>query len=309
MAGFLNRMINGNPNKPEFTPDMLPKNRFELFWEMLKLNFLNLIKANLSYALFTIPMWIWIWMHFQVLISFLDGGAAEGEAIQQFLLYFYIFLLGMIPCLAISGLAKPALKYLTRNWARDDHAYPWADFWYAFKQNWKQGLIMGICNGLLFAMGGFVLYFYYIMSANNSIFAVLQVLLVVVCAIYIMMNLYIWPMLVTYDMKLKDVLRNSMIIAIGRLPFSVLYCVITLVPMVICLFFPIACLYYFVIGYALHSFINASYTNGAFDKYINSRIEGAEVNKGLRPVEEDEYEYVDIDDIDDIDDEDDDNED
>ena len=50
-----------------------------------------------------------------------------------------------------------------------------------------------------------------------------------------------------------------------------------------------------MIGYAFHAFLNVSYTNGAFDKYLNTRIEGAEVGKGLRKEEEDEYEYVDID--------------
>ncbi|MEG2314742.1 MAG: hypothetical protein RSC91_00915, partial [Clostridia bacterium] len=46
-------------------------------------------------------------------------------------------------------------------------------------------------------------------------------------------------------------------------------------------------LYYIVLGFSLSRFVAASYTNGVFDRYINNRIEGAEVNRGLY-VEEDE---------------------
>ena len=40
-------------------------------------------------------------------------------------------------------------------------------------------------------------------------------------------------------------------------------------------------MYYILFGYAFSRFITASYTNAQFDKYINSRIEGAKVNQGL----------------------------
>ena len=48
--------------------------------------------------------------------------------------------------------------------------------------------------------------------------------------------------------------------------------------------------YYMLIGFALSRFITASYTNAVFDKYINSRIEGAKVNQGLRTPDDDEDE-------------------
>ena len=50
-----------------------------------------------------------------------------------------------------------------------------------------------------------------------------------------------------------------------------------------------ALIWYFIIGYALASFVNCSYTNSAFDKYFNSRIEGAQVGQGMRKAEEDEF--------------------
>ena len=50
--------------------------------------------------------------------------------------------------------------------------------------------------------------------------------------------------------------------------------------------------YYFIIGFAMSRFITASFTNAVFDKYINSQIEGAVVNRGLNtdPDDDDDYE-------------------
>ena len=51
----------------------------------------------------------------------------------------------------------------------------------------------------------------------------------------------------------------------------------------------ILCAYYMLVGFGLSRFITASYTNAVFDRFINSRIEGAKVNQGLRQ-EDDEAE-------------------
>jgi hypothetical protein len=44
--------------------------------------------------------------------------------------------------------------------------------------------------------------------------------------------------------------------------------------------------WYLLIGFSLSRFVTASYTNGQFDKFINPRIEGAQVNRGLSEEED-----------------------
>ena len=48
--------------------------------------------------------------------------------------------------------------------------------------------------------------------------------------------------------------------------------------------------YYLFIGFTLSRFVTASYTNAQFDKFINSRIEGAQVNRGLAEEDDEDYE-------------------
>ena len=44
----------------------------------------------------------------------------------------------------------------------------------------------------------------------------------------------------------------------------------------------ILAVYYVLFGFSLYQFLAASYANACFDRFLNPRIEGADVNKGLR---------------------------
>jgi len=94
-------------------------------------------------------------------------------------------------------------------------------------------------------------------------------------------------MMVTYEMSFKTLVRNSFIMVLGRLPFSLLIWAPSIaIPLVVALFVPygvvVVGLIYAVIGFSLTYFIYASYANSCFDRYLNPRIEGAQVNMGLR---------------------------
>ena len=43
-----------------------------------------------------------------------------------------------------------------------------------------------------------------------------------------------------------------------------------------------------LIGFALARFVYASFTNGVFDRFINSHMAGVEINRGLAKEEDEE---------------------
>ena len=284
----------GKSNRPDFTPDMMPKNRFELFFEMLKLNLFNLFKINCLYFIFWIPFWIWSWLNLNVFLNSYqqDPTAFANDG------YLMVYLAGSALCLTITGPGKCAMKYLTRNIARDEHIWLWSDFIAAIKANWKQGLALSVLNSFLLFTVTYGVYFYNVMAASTGsyIYLFMQVILIVLACIYMMMNLYAWPMMVTYELKFSQVLRNSLVLAVGRLPQSILFGLLTALPVLIAVIWMPALIWYFIIGYALASFVNCSYTNAVFDKFFNTRIEGAEVGQGmLKPEDDDEWEDLDPD--------------
>ncbi|MBQ3079831.1 MAG: DUF624 domain-containing protein [Clostridia bacterium] len=206
-----------------------------------------------------------------------------------------LILLVMIPLIALAGIGSTGQMYVLRNWARDEHSFMWSDYKATIKSNWKQGLVIGLLNGLSI----YIFYIAYItygdMAAKSGWFFVIpQMLMVMLLVIWWMMNEIIFPMMVTYDMKIRQLIRNSAIMVIARLPYSILILIGSLVPAVIGLCLPIQfsmifiVLFYGLIGFSLTGFLYASYANSLFDRFLNPRIEGAEVNKGLREAEEDD---------------------
>lgn len=135
-------------------------------------------------------------------------------------------------------------------------------------------------------------------STQSAVMIVPQVLVLMVGVIWYLALTYMHPLIVSYKLKLKDVLRNGVLLAIARLPMSVGIRLLHCVPMIIGVglaFFisPMYCVlglfaYYLIIGFSLSRFVTASYTNAVFDRFINSKIEGAVVNRGLNTEEDDD---------------------
>ncbi len=205
-------------------------------------------------------------------------------------------LLIMIPLIALAGIGSTGQMYVLRNWARDEHAFLWSDYKDAISKNWKQGLAIGFLNGLSIYIC-YVAFITYgdMASTTNQFFVIPQMLMVMLLAIWWMMNEVIFAMMVTYDFKIRHLIRNSAIMVIARLPMSVLILLICIAPVLISMLFMqysilILVLFYGLFGFALTGFVCASYANSCFDRFLNPRIEGAEVNKGLRPAEEDDDE-------------------
>ena len=204
--------------------------------------------------------------------------------------------------IAITGPFTAGVCYVTRNWARDEHAFVWTDFKDAVKANWKIPLVLSTITGLMPLILYTGLDFYGTNTAGSLIWYIPIILLGMIGFIWTLGITYMHPLTVTYDLKLKDVIRNGFLLGIARLPFSIGIRLLHCVPALICasasilfgLNFVIAIMilggYYILIGFALSRFITASYTNAVFDRYINQRIAGAKVNQGMKEPEDDDYE-------------------
>ncbi len=304
MSGLFNAYYYGKAGKADFTPEQLPKTRVQLFFSMLRVRFSGLVGLNLLYFLFSLPTVLWTGLNVMAIMSgsgvdletgeMLAGTAASGNAS----VYMFQWLLGMIPCMMISSIGRMGLALPLRNWARDDHSFVMSDIKDTIKGNWKQALVLGFISGFSLLVA-YICYMYYgSMSASGSIFWIFpQALVVIFCVLWWMGTMLFYPMTVTYDMKLRTVIQNGVIMAVARLPFSVLFWVLpTFVPLLMAYFIPstyvllVFGLYYLVIGYALYQFMTVSYANSCFDRFLNPRIEGADVNKGLRDPSYDEEE-------------------
>lgn len=330
---FMNNYYYGKSGKGDFRKEDLPQNRRQLFLDTLKTRLSGLCRINLMYMLIFLPAMIVMMFFFTNIISntsnlmimeendyasyaemvkengqevtvteeqyneLRNSGINAGDLMDNEL---FRMLVWLIPCLAITGPFTAGLSYVTRNWARDEHAFIWSDFKDAVKENWKQALVLSAITSIL-PLAGYVGWkFYGNLSAQNVIMIVPQVLVVLVVIIWSISITYMHPLTVTYKLKTKDIIRNGLLLGIARLPMSVgirlLHCVPALIGAALIWFWNpmigmlILFAYYALIGFAISRFITASYTNAVFDRFINPRIEGAKVNQGIYTPEEDEDE-------------------
>ncbi len=330
---FMNNYYYGKSGKGDFRKEDLPQNRRQLFLDTLKTRLSGLCRINLLYMLIFLPAMIVMMFFFTNIISntsnlmimeendyasysemVKESGREVSVTEEQYnelknaginavdLMDNELFrmLIWLIPCLAITGPFTAGLSYVTRNWARDEHAFIWSDFKDAVKENWKQALVLSVITSIL-PLAAYVGWrFYGNLAAQNVIMIVPQVLVVLVVIIWSISITYMHPLTVTYKLKTKDIIRNGLLLGVARLPMSVgirlLHCVPALIGAALIWFWNpmigmlILFAYYALIGFAISRFITASYTNAVFDRFINPRIEGAKVNQGLYTPEEDEDE-------------------
>ena len=308
MSGIMNNYFYGKAGKADYTPENLPSNRVALFFEMLRLRLTSMVGMNLVCILTALPIILWTYMNIQVLLIELgisETGAIAAEVaadatniIRGRLTAYFVFL---IPCLMFYQVFHTGVMYILRNWARDQHTFTFSDFKDALKENWKGGLLLGFLNGvsLLLAYIGYV-YYGQMSLTSGAFWAVPQTLVIIFTALWWMANMLITPMMVTYNMKFTTLLRNSFIMIFARLPMSLLIwgvsvaipvCAVLLpIPYIL----PITGILYILIGLALVYFVYVSYANSCFDRYLNPRIEGAQVNMGLRDRSFDEEDDIEV---------------
>ena len=197
-----------------------------------------------------------------------------------------------IPCILITGPVQAGLAYVTRNWARDEHAFAWSDFKDAVKANWKQSLIISAITSVVPVIVYTSWNFYgELANTQGVMFMVPQMLVVTIAIVWMLSLVFMYPIIVQYEIKTVGLIKNGLMLAIARLPQTVGIRLVTLVPAAIAivallmtnslLALIILAAYYIIIGFCFTRFVYASYTNGVFDKFINSHMEGVEVNRGL----------------------------
>ena len=306
---LMNNYFYGKQGQGDFTLENLPQNRRQLFGDVLKVRWSALFGVNLLYMVFWLPAIAWSFLNVVTLYNMLiaDPGKFTGNDIVSLIA---TWLLILVPCITLTGPFNAGVTYVLRNWARDEHSFVLSDFKDAVKANWKQSLVVSLIDGAM----PFILFtcwrFYGGMLSQNTLFIVPAALVLMVGLIWTLASMLAYPMLITYDLKLKDVLRNSILLTVAKLPFAVLIKLATLVvPAValgVMLLIPsiqphvmmILALIYLIFLVAFNKLITVSYANWLFETYLNPRIEGARTNIGLRPENWDDVTYIPEDDED-----------
>ncbi len=233
MFGFYNYNKPGkgvNPRDPK-------QPRVPLFFELLFSKLGRLAKLNLLYILLMIPALLVTMLVMGIVASSLTDAAvpiyaevlgigkpdmsnaelvvslAGFDAMARLVLtlWFAVFF-GMGP-------ATAGITYVLRNNAREEPTWLWSDTWRNLKSNFKQSLALWVIDLLVFVLMIVSFDFY---STVGTWGMIAKAILVFVTVLYLMLHIYVYQMMITFELPLKHIMKNSLILSLMNAPKTLL---------------------------------------------------------------------------------------
>lgn len=113
------------------------------------------------------------------------------------------------------GPVNVGTTYLLRSMVREEGMFLMSDFWYAIKKNFRQGLIFGMIDLLIMVLLGYdFLYFYINLGSGSTFIYILFFITFAMIIVYAMMRMYIYLMMVTFDLSIAKMLKNALFFSI-----------------------------------------------------------------------------------------------
>ena len=214
------------------------KSAFMLFLELYGRKLWKTIQVGLIYLIVALPTLAVWWLcsglisnHVvnlagPVLAQIVENAdiALSYTAIVDFFVRAFIALLFM--SLWGVGPVSAGFTYIMRNYAREEYAWPWSDFLEHTKKNFFQALCVWVIDVIVFVLLIFSFLFY---STESGSMSLLKYVIAFVFLTYTTMHFYIYQLMITFKLKIKDIFKNAFLLAIVALPANMLVFVLTIV--------------------------------------------------------------------------------
>ncbi len=202
--------------------ELKKKNSFVTFFELVYRKFPKLVLLNLVYFLCILPLicgaFYTVLVLFQPSPEIIDNTYAAKILLKLIELPWLPSIVKILLC-SVSALAFGPLTcgftYVIRCHATEQHAW-FSDFFSRAKENWKQGLALGVLDVLLCL--SLLLYLSMDLSVvSGSYFyfmSVMKYLAILIMLVYFMMRFYTYTIAVSVELKLKDIFKNSLLFVV-----------------------------------------------------------------------------------------------
>lgn len=147
---------------------------------------------------------------FNLMLYGIEGVQYEASAMTTAT---YVFFGLSLLVLFTFGVVNVGTTYILRNMVKGDPVFIFSDFFYAIRRNWKQALPFGILDAILLFLIPFDIV--YLLSTPSGIFGGIMLgITVVIALLYFWMRFYIYIQMVTFDLPIKKILKNSLIFSL-----------------------------------------------------------------------------------------------
>ena len=204
-----------------------------------------------------------------------------GKLVDVFILTMLWFIC-CIPIVTI-GPASTAVYYVTLKLVRDEESYTVRSFFKSFKENFKQGVAIGLIMTALGIFFAYDIYAYFAMG--TQVMTILGILFLGIFLLYLFTLTYVYPLQAKFYNTVFHTLRNALFMSVKHVFRSFLMVIIAVAVWVGVLFFPPLLL----LSFGLIAFLQSYFLVKRFDKYIPKEVDEKSDNIGSDlGIEEDE---------------------
>ena len=173
------KLFKHKPNKREYTWDMLPHNRREVFFDVLKLQWKNLLSAGLLVFVAAIPL-IACYVVEQLYSSMILDQVTNIEDISEYMailnqitVFSNVMAFVKIPFFALLAVILSGVARMIRQYAYEECVLFSYDFSEGVKQNCKQSVLLAVSISLIGAISYFA---YSLMGSAEGLMSVVMAL-------------------------------------------------------------------------------------------------------------------------------------
>ena len=184
-----------------------------------------------------------------------------------------VFLLISLLVFLTFGCVTAGVTYIMRNIVREEPIFIWHDFWYCVKRNWKQAVVFGIIDLIIILLIAYDVVFLNLNYSSSMVTVVMFFASLVLAALYTIMRMYIYPMMITFDLSIKKLFKNALIFTILGIKRNAVALLLTVAIAginlaLLTVYFPLGLLLPFVIVFSLITFTGTYYAYPVISKYM-----------------------------------------
>jgi uncharacterized membrane protein YesL len=152
--------------------------------------------------------------------------------------FFLLNLMWLVACLPVVTIfpSTAAMFGVVRDWVRKKEGSLTRTFVARFRENFGQSLLIGV----VWTVFGVALVLDFLVANQLSYWpgVVMKSVLVLASSVYAFGSVFLFPVMVHYDTDWKTVIKNSLLLSIGRLPTTVVCLVFVVVTAGLTVVFP-----------------------------------------------------------------------
>jgi uncharacterized membrane protein YesL len=152
--------------------------------------------------------------------------------------FFLLNLMWLVACLPVVTIfpSTAAMFGVVRDWVREKEGSLTRTFVARFRENFGQSLLIGV----IWTVFGVALVLDFLVANQLSYWPgiVMKSILVLASTVYAFGSVFLFPVMVHYDTGWKTVIKNSLLLSIGRLPTTIVCLVFVVVTAGLSVVFP-----------------------------------------------------------------------